>query len=206
MNSFPATQANETTTPSTTSFRATHAIETEKVDPSDGFIVCLQTAWTGIYNIGVTSKTPAEFLKNEHNSYLFPPPKPYTIIYSKRIEEPEEKSKIFYELMHKYAVFARKERTFYKIPDLLSVITDIITDMEFTSWKNTCKEEEQRSFNRKDLKPFRFRGKLYKRNYLGHTWNEYGDTWIGLYNYWNKTLDTTALKPDPEPEYECDSD
>ena len=31
------------------------SIETEKVYPSDGFIVCLQTAWSGIYNIGVTT-------------------------------------------------------------------------------------------------------------------------------------------------------
>jgi hypothetical protein len=108
--------------------------------------------------------------------------------------------------MHKYAVFVRKERTFYKIPTLLSVITDIINDMEFTSWTNTCKEEELRSYNRKELKPFTFQGKTYRRNYFGHTWEQFTDKWIGLYDYWNKTLDTTALKPDPEPEYECDSD
>ena len=39
------------------------SIETEKVHPSDGFVVCLQTAWSGIYNIGVTKNTPEKRLK-----------------------------------------------------------------------------------------------------------------------------------------------
>lgn len=202
MNSLHATHAIQT--PSIETF----SIETEKVDPSDGFIVCLQTAWPGILNIGVTGKTPAEFLKDENSSYLFPPPKPYVIIYSKRIEDPEEKAKIFYELMHKHSVFVHKDRTFYKIPCLLPIIKDIIIDMEFTSWTNTCKEEEVRTYGSKNLTPFRFKGKMYQRNYYGHTWTKDWDKkkWVGLYNYWNKTLDTTALEPEPEPDHEYDSD
>jgi hypothetical protein len=183
-----------------------NSIETEKVDPSDGFVVCLQTAWSNIYNIGITKKTPAEFLQDENNSHIFPPPKPYVIIYSKRIEDPEEKSQIFYELIHKYDMFSHKERKFYKIPDPLSIITEIVTDMNFKSWTNTCKQEEERTYCFSQLTPFMFKGKTYQRNYYGHTWTKDWNTkkWVGIYNYKTKILDSYA--PECVIKEDCDSD
>lgn len=182
------------------------SIETEKVYSSDGFIVCLKTAWPGIYNIGVTNKTPSEFLKAENESYYYIPPTPYIVISSKRIEDPEETQKIFYELMNKYNVFSHYDRKFYKITheELLS----IITDMDFTLWTKICREEENRNFDRKTLSPFRFRGNTYYRNYFGHTWTNNWDSkeWIGVYNYKTKKMDTSApeyIFP-PEPEYDSD--
>ena len=111
-----------------------------------------------------------------------------------RIEDTEETQKIFYELMHTYAVFSHHERKFYKISyeELLSVITDT----DFKLWINTCKEEEDRNFNRKELQPFRFRGNTYVRNYFGHTWTNSWDSkkWVGLYNYRTKKMDTSAIE------------
>ena len=181
------------------------SIETEKIYPSDGFIVCLKTAWPGIYNIGVTLKTPDEFLKAENDSYHFPPPKPYTVVYSRRIEDPEEIQKLLYNLMYKYSVFSHSDRRFYKISD--EEFLSIIIDMDFQLWINTCKEEEDRNFNRKELTPFRFRGKTYVRNHYGHTWTDDWNQkkWVGIYDYRTKKMDTSA----PEyvfPESDYDSD
>jgi len=182
------------------------SIETEKVYSSDGFIVCLKTAWPGIYNIGVTNKTPSEFLNDENDSYYFIPPKPYTVVSSKRIEDPDEMKNIFYELMNKYNVFSNYERKFYKISyeELLS----IIIDMDFIMWTKICKEEQDRNFNRKELTPFRFRGNTYYRNYFGHTWtnNWKSKEWVGLYNYRTKQMDTSAPEYVFTSESEYDSD
>ena len=179
-------------------------IETEKVHPSDGFVVCLDTAWSGIYNIGVTKNTPADFLKKQNDSYHFTPSKPYSIRSSKRVEDPEVIGKIFYDLMYKYDTFSHKEIRFYEISD--DQLLTVLRDMDFKSWITTCQEEYSRDFSRKTVKDFRFQGKTYRRNYFGHTWEEYSDKWVGIYDYRNKTLDRTALEPEPEPQYDYDSD
>jgi len=178
------------------------SIETEKIYPSDGFVVCLETAWSGIYNIGITKNTPADFLKKQNDSYHFTPSKPYSIVSSKRIEDPEEMDKIFCNLMYKYIKFSHKDIRFYEISyDQLLIV---LRDMDFKAWTDTCYEEYSRDFHRNELKPFKFRGKTYRRNYYGHTWEEYSDKWVGIYDYRNKTLDRTAVEPEPEPEYDSD--
>ena len=180
------------------------SIETEKVYPSDGFIVYLKTPWEGIYNIGVTEKTPEEFLQAQNSLYHFRPPTPYIIVASKRIEDPQEMGKIFYGIIQKYSVFSHNDCLFYKISyeEFLSALKD----MDFKSWIHICKEEENRKYRRTDFTPFRFRGKTYQRNYIGHTWSEYGNKWIGIYNYNTKILDTSALQPLQESESESGSD
>lgn len=182
------------------------SIETEKIYPSDGFIVCLKTAWPDIYNINTTNKTPAEFLESENDSYLFPPPKPYTIMYSKRIEDPEEIEKKLYDIMYKYSVFLHKDHKFYKIS--YEEILSVLTELDFKLWTITCKEEEDRTYNCKKLTPFRFRGKMCQRNYYGHTWtNDWNPKkWVGHYNYRTKKMNTSAPEHvfSNEPEYDSE--
>ena len=175
------------------------SIETEKVHPSDGFVVCLETAWAGIYNIGITKNTPADFLKKQNDSYHFTPSKPYSIRSSKRIEDPEVMAKIFNDVIYKYTKYSHKDIQFYQISD--EQFLTVLRDMDFKAWTNTCEEEYSRDFNRKVVKDFRFQGKTYMRNYFGHTWEEHTDKWVGIYDYRNKTLDRTALEPVPEPVY-----
>jgi len=185
-------------------------IETSKIYPSDGFIVCLTTAWPGIYNINTTNKTPAEFLKSENDSYHFPPPTPYKIVYSKRIEDPEETEKKLYEIMYKYAVFLHKDHRFYKIS--YEEILSVLIDLDFKLWTITCKEEENRTYNCKELTPFMFRGAKCQRNYYGHTWtNDWNPKkWVGIYDYKTKKMDTSApeyvFPNEYESEYESNSE